>query len=144
MGSSLKNKAGNLASGGNSWKSRIIAMLFGLAVGVGVDLLLQYIFTMYVYPATDEKLPDGSYAMAAGQHTLFIDNISIYPWQNVQGHYYMYFDDLILLASTVILLFTKKFWFVIGYFAGWYTSGYMHLYTTLKLPVGIRDVPYSS
>lgn len=90
---------------------------------------------------TDAKNPDGTYTNPTGQHTLFLDGFSIYPFQNVQGHYYMYYDDVILLISTVGLLLTKKVWFVLGYFVGWYFSGYFGVYRLLKLPVGVRDNP---
>jgi hypothetical protein len=122
----------------------MIAVLFGVAMGVLVDLGLNYIFTQYVYPMTDEKNPDGTYKMGLGQHSLFIKDFTIFPDQYVSvggtTTYYMYYDDFILLLSTIALLFTKKVWFVLGYFIGWYSSSYGNLYTLLKLPIGSRDV----
>jgi hypothetical protein len=146
MGSKLGAGAKSMASGskfGGGLKGKLFAMLFGAVVGVLVDLGLNYLFTMYVYPMTDEKDASGNYTQDVGRHTLFIKDFTIFPNQYVSvggtTTYYMYFDDLILLASTIVLLMTRKWYFVLGYFIGWYTSSITHLYTVLKLPIGIRD-----
>lgn len=146
MGLKIKSGASSVAGGsklGGGWKGRILAMVFGAIIGVLVDLGLNYVFTMYVYPMTDEKDASGTYTQDIGRHTLFIKDLTIFPSQYVtvgeSTIYYMYYDDLILLISTVLLLMTRKIWFVLGYFIGWYAASYTHLYTALKLPIGIRD-----
>lgn len=136
--------AKSLAAGGSSWKSRIMAILFGYAMGVLIDLGINYIFTQYVYPMTDVKDGSGAYVEPLGRHTLFIKDFTIFPDQFVSvggvTTYYMYFDDLILLISTAAMLLTRKVWFVLGYFLGWYSSSYLNFYTLLGLPIGPRDV----
>ena len=149
MGSKVQSGAKTLAGGGGiggwkgGWKGKLLAVLFGALVGVLVDLGLNYIFTMFVYPMTDEKDQSGNYTQEVGRHSLFIRDFSIFPSQYVSvggtTTYYMYYDDLILLLSTILLLMTRKIWFVIGYFIGWYASSYTYLYTKLRLPIGVRD-----
>lgn len=141
----LKSSAKSIASGGGAknYMGQIFAILFGALMGVIVNFVLSYIFSIIVYPATDKKGTDGNYSDPVGMHTLYIDGVSVYPFQNVNGQYYMYYNELIEVLSTIALLVTKKYWFVIGYFAGWYSAGYFGLYRMLKLPIGARDVPYT-
>lgn len=145
VGSKIQTSAKQMASGNKygGMKGKLFAILFGAVVGVLVDLGLNYIFTMYVYPMTDAKNPDGTYKEDVGRHTLFIKDFTIFPSQYVTvggtTTYYMYFDDLILLISTLLMLMTRKWWFVLGYFIGWYSSSMTQLYTRLKLPIGVRD-----
>jgi hypothetical protein len=45
------------------------------------------------------------------------------------------YDDVLLMGITVIALFTKKFWLVIGFFLGWYLSSSFDLYSRIVKPI---------
>ena len=123
-----------------------VAVYFGMgyAIGTIVDLFMEFIMTMLVYPLIDEKNPDGTYVNGIGHHTR-LEGITIYP-----NHYYtneageevgfMHYDDILLLIVTILMLASKKLWLVLGFFFGWYFSSYLGLYNTFNLPKGERDL----
>lgn len=101
----------------------------GAAIGVIVDLLLQFIMYNLVFPSIK-------------WYKCQLWGFNIYPsdaWVTTnpdtgktEGH--VAYDDILLIVVTVMLLATKKLWFVLGFFTGWYSSSYLGLYVTLGLP----------
>jgi len=88
----------------------------GFVLGVIVDLILQKLAWTF--------LPEDKPALNIG-FPFFISHpeMTYLPW-----------DDLLLLVITVVALFTKKFWLVIGFFLGWYISSDQNLYGALIAP----------
>jgi len=101
----------------------VVHLGLGVAIGVIVDLILQYIMA----------------ALIAGgimtREQQIVKGFTIFPnsFDPTTGEAIMAVDDLLLLIITVLLVFSKKFWMVIGFFIGWYFSSYLGLYTALGL-----------
>lgn len=99
-----------------------VAVHFGLGVALGaiLDLILQYIMLNLINPNTDQPT--------------YIVGFNIMPNHVIDGEPVLFYDDILLILLTVMMLFTKKLWFVVGFFTGWYFSSYMGLYDSLNLP----------
>lgn len=100
-------------------KHMVVWLGIGAALGVIIDLVLEYLMRNYIngWLATQTYIPQR------------IDGIGIFP-----NSTFLSYDDLALLISTIVLLFTKRLWLVVGYFIGWYSSSYLGLYTAMGLP----------
>lgn len=117
VGSNIKSGFGQLTST-SGIKGALMNVGVGFAIGALTALVVRAIFVYLLNPilGTNNKINTG---------------FSIYPNQTEQV---IYFEDLVLIGSTVALLLTKRFWLVIGHFAGWYSSNYLGLWTALGLP----------
>lgn len=108
----------------------VVNLGIGAAVGAIAQIILTYIMMSFVYPLFQKpEMPPPC-----------IQGFSIFPNQfgfDLEGNkiYYTTFTDIILIIATVAMLVSKKFWIVIGFFIGWYSSTYFGLYEALGLPV---------
>jgi len=97
----------------------------GIALGAIVDLILSYILWWFVYPALR-----GDADPATWVNPTEVQGFSILPNRT----YFYVLDEGLLIVVTVLMLASKKFWLVMGFFLGWYSSKYMGLYKALGLP----------
>jgi len=117
-------------------KRVLVYLGIGAALGVIVDLIVEMIWW---YSGIGEYLNKAGYPALVG-FTIFPNNTSYSAWNPTTKQYetkqglWMAWDDLILLIVTIALLFSRKFWLVIGFFLGWYSSSYFNLYDSLGLP----------
>ena len=88
--------------------------LLGLALGFLVDFILEAIVWL-----TSEK---GWGGVEVG--------FSIY-YANPSTTKIPY-DDVLLIIATIVMLFSKKLWFVFGFFVGWYVGSNTGIYGKLK------------
>ena len=114
--SKVKDGVGDLKSA-SGLKHTALHLGMGAAIGAIVSIVMHYIqlFVINKYMAAYAKF----------------DGYSIYPNQTVKA---IYVEDIVLILATVGLLFSKKLWFTVGFFLGWYGSNYMGFYTALGLP----------
>jgi uncharacterized membrane protein SpoIIM required for sporulation len=119
-GSRIKEGAKELTSA-KGLQHVFLNMGIGVVIGVLVDLLLEGIFRNLVYPNVP-KDPDGGTSWRIKGFSIFI------------GYNNLFYDDIILIVLTVLMLFTKKLWVTVGFFVGWYFSSYYGLYNALGLP----------
>ena len=95
----------------------ILHLIIGFTVGVIADNILEAI--VYATSKTGWGRLEVGFKFYIG-----VDTTSIA------------YDDLILLGISIVLLFTKKLWFVIGFILGWYISSCAGLYGKLFKPLG--------
>lgn len=101
----------------------------GAAIGVIVDLFLQFIMYNIVFPTVK-------------WYKCQVWGFSIFPsdaWTTTnpdtgKTEPHTAYDDILLIVITLLLLATKKLWFVLGFLTGWYSSSYLGLYVSLGLP----------
>jgi len=94
----------------------LIHVAIGFVVGVIADIILEWLVV-----STSET---GWGQLETGFSIYYKDPAMTY----------IPYDDLILLIVTIIALFTKKFWVVIGFFLGWYISSNEGLYGKIVAP----------
>lgn len=103
----------------------------GFAIGAIVFLIIRAIFIHLIYSKNGlgwlEVHPDHP-ELPAGPPMIW--GVSIFP----DGRDLMY-DEVLLIIITLVTLVSKKLWFTIGFFLGWYTSDYLGLYSALGIPV---------
>jgi len=100
-----------------------VNMGMGATIGFIFNLILTYIHLQIA-------------VAVGGLKNLYVVGFSIYPDHlDIDGNPYIYYAEILQIIVTVFLLTTKKLWFVVGFFLGWYFSGYLGLYDALGLPV---------
>ena len=105
-------------------KRTVVHLGIGAALGALLDIILTYIMINFVYKYLKENAEDPATWVKPS-----IEGFSIFPDQQVT-----YYDEVLLIVITVIMVMSKKFWIVIGFFLGWYFSRYLGLYAVLDLP----------
>jgi len=106
-----------------------VALDFGVGVALGaiVDLILAAIMINIIEPTFGKKATR-------------LYGFSIFPNFNDTNpdtgkeEPYMPYDDILQIVITLLLLTSKKFWLVIGYFVGFYSASYTGMYYVLGLP----------
>jgi hypothetical protein len=142
---SLGKVKGNITSGikdlqsAEGLKRTAVHLGVGVAFGVIADFVLQAVWEL---GGVSDMLAKAGYAVLAG-FTVFPQNTSYRAWDSatqtwvIKEGAWMAWDDVILLIITVALLLTRKIWFVLGFFLGWYFSSYMNLWGALGLPTSL-------
>lgn len=115
-------------------KKVLVYLGLGVVFGVIADIVLEAI---WLWSGIATYMNKSGYPCLEG-FTIFPSNTSYQKWngqayETKQG-LWMAWDDVILLVITVAMLFSKKFWLVIGFFIGWYSSSYMNLSGSLGIP----------
>jgi hypothetical protein len=122
-------------------KRLLVHLGIGAAIGVIAKLALEAIMWFGLGNALDKA----GYSCLVG-FKIYPNATQYRTWDNTTQQYVLHtgdfiaWDDLALLLITILLLFTRKLWFVIGFFAGWYSSGYFNLYDSLGLPHAVPDL----
>jgi len=139
---SLGKVKGNITSGikdlqsAEGLKRTAVQLGVGVAFGVIADFALQAVWEL---GGVGDMLSKAGYPVLAG-FTVFPQNTSYVAWDAATKTYvtkqgaWMAWDDVILLIITIALLLTRRIWFVLGFFLGWYFSSYMNLWGALGLP----------
>lgn len=111
-------------------KTVLMQLAIGGAVGVIIDLILEFIMWHGVsdWINSQEAIPN---RLELGW--------SIFPNQT-----WIAWDDVLLLIITLGMLlfgwFRKRFWYIIGFFFGWYGSSFLGLYNALLRPIAETEV----
>ena len=117
-------------------KHILVYLGMGYVLGVIADIVMEAI---WLWSGIGTWLNKQGYPALVG-FTIFPQNTSYQAWNPTTSLYetkqglWMAWDDVIMLIITVALLFSRKFWLVIGFFLGWYTSSYMNLSGALGIP----------
>ena len=142
---SLGKVKGNITSGikdlqsAQGLKRTAVHLGLGAVIGVVADLAFQAVWTL---GGVGEMLNKAGYPCLVG-FSVYPQNTQYMAWNPTTKAYemkqgaWMAWDDVILLVITVALLLTKKVWFVLGFFLGWYASSYMNLWGALGLPTNM-------
>lgn len=120
-------------------KRALVQLGVGAILGVIVDLVLQAI---WVLGGVGDMLNKAGYPVLAGVK-IFPQDTAYGKWNPttktndlIQGDFICW-DDVILIIITLALLLSKKVFFVIGFFLGWYFSSYLGLWQALGLPSNV-------
>lgn len=108
-------------------KTVVMQLLIGGAIGVLIDLFLEFIMWHGLGDLIkkQEWMPE---RLEVGFPFYATHDITSIAW-----------DDVLLLIITIGMLFfgwfRKRFWFIIGFFFGWYGSSSLGLYNALLKPI---------
>lgn len=108
-------------------KTVVMQLLIGGAIGVLIDFFMEFLMWsgLSKWISEQEAIPD---RLEVGFPFYIGHDMTSIAW-----------DDVILLIITLGMLlfgwFRKRFWFIIGFFFGWYGSSCLGLYDALLKPI---------
>lgn len=130
--SRIKEKMETGVKGLSKPKLVIMQTMLGFSLGVIVDIIFQFLYWQ-LRPHFPESLGEWRYGVPTGFSIYYANPAqTIIPW-----------DDVLMIIITAGMLlfgwFRKRFWFIIGFGAGWYVSGNLGLLDALWKPMMERD-----
>lgn len=103
----------------------VLQIGFGFAIGAILDMIVHALYSAFIAEGWEK---------VAGSRSPVPFYYYRYPPEEYDWASTLAWDDLFLFILTFLVLLSKKVWFTVGFFFGWYVSSNEELYARLIGP----------